>query len=75
MPWLEEHHPDLVPRYLRMYTNAYGPAADRRAIGARVGRLIDEAGGLRPRSDLPPARWGRRDAPPQSPPGQQLSLL
>jgi DNA repair photolyase len=76
MPWLEEHHPDLVPRYLRTYSNAYGPAADRKALGARVGRLIDQAGGLRPRRDLPPARWGRRDAPAHDrPSGEQLSLL
>jgi DNA repair photolyase len=80
MPWLEEHHPDLVRRYRLMYTNAYGPAAERRAIGARVGRLIDEAGGLRPPSHPPPARWGRRDRDntalvEERPPAQQLSLL
>ncbi len=76
MPWLEEHHPDLVPRYQRMYTKAYGPAADRKAIGARVGRLIDDAGGLRPRRDLPVPRWPRSGAgQPEVPPSEQLTLL
>jgi len=76
MPWLEEHHPDLVPRYQRMYTKAYGPAADRKAIGARVGRLIDDAGGLRPRRDLPVPRWRRSGAgQPEVPPSEQLTLL
>src|SRR6266511_2553098 len=31
MPWLAEHHPDLVPRYERTYTRAYGPVAERKA--------------------------------------------
>ncbi|MFL5798975.1 MAG: radical SAM protein [Actinomycetota bacterium] len=76
MPWLEDHHPDLVPRYQRMYTRAYGPAADRKAIGARVGRLIDDAGGLRPRKDLQMPRWRRSETgKPEVPPSEQLSLL
>jgi DNA repair photolyase len=76
MPWLEEHHPDLVPRYQRMYAKAYGPAADRRAIGERVAGLIDKAGGLRPRRDLPVPRWRRSDAgKPTGPPPEQLSML
>jgi DNA repair photolyase len=76
MPWLTEHHPDLVDRYRRTYANAYGPAADRRALGGRVGRMIDEAGGLRPRRGIPVSRWRREDArtTPGSAP-QQLSLL
>jgi DNA repair photolyase len=76
MPWLAEHHPDLVPRYERMYSKAYGPAADRKALGSRVGRLIEEAGGLRPRKDLPVPRWRRSDRrEPEGPPPEQLRLL
>jgi len=80
MPWLAEHHPDLVPRYERMYARPYGPAADRKAIGARVGRLIDEAGGLPPREGVAVPRWrrGSRDGNRSPGPGarpEQLTLL
>ena len=76
MPWLAEHHPDLVSRYERTYAKAYGPAADRKALGARVGRLVDAAGGLRPRPGIAVPRWRRGDAgPPQPRPAEQLSLL
>jgi DNA repair photolyase len=43
MPWLEEHHPDLVPRYTQMYREAYGPKAERDRLGARVGSLVRAA--------------------------------
>jgi DNA repair photolyase len=36
MPWLEEHHPDLVERYQRMYRTPYGPKTERDGIGDRV---------------------------------------
>ncbi len=75
MPWLAEHHPDLVPRYERTYTRAYGPVAERKALGARVGRLIDDAGGLRPREHLSVPRWRRPQAPDRQAPPEQLSLL
>jgi DNA repair photolyase len=76
MPWLVEHHPDLVARYERTYRTAYGPAADRKALGARVGRIVDDAGGLRPRDGVPAPRWRRGEQrPPQSGPAEQLSLL
>jgi DNA repair photolyase len=45
LPWLEEHHPDLVPRYLEMYRQPYGPKADRDALGRTVTGLVREAGG------------------------------
>jgi DNA repair photolyase len=35
-PWLQEHHPDLVARYERMYRTPYGPKAERDAIRDRV---------------------------------------
>jgi DNA repair photolyase len=45
LPWLEEHHPDLLPRYLEMYRHPYGPKADRDALGRTVAGLVREAGG------------------------------
>jgi DNA repair photolyase len=76
LPWLAEHHPDLVARYERTYTKAYGPAADRRALGARVGRMIDDAGGLRPRDGAPLARFRRGETrAAQGPAVEQLRLL
>jgi DNA repair photolyase len=37
MSWLSAAHPDLVPRYERLYERgAYAPAAERRRIGALV---------------------------------------
>ena len=53
MPWLEEHHPDLVPRYTQMYRQAYGPKAERDRLGARVGSLVRTA---RKRWPAPPAQ-------------------
>jgi DNA repair photolyase len=43
MPWLQEHHPDLVPRYLRMYRQPYGPKPERDRLAARVGELVRRA--------------------------------
>ena len=72
MPWLAERYPDLTGRYERRYTRPYGPVADRKELGRTVGRMVDDAGGIRaPRR---PARWSRgghadRDG------AEQLSLL
>jgi DNA repair photolyase len=77
LPWLEEHHPDLVPRYLAMYRQPYGPKTDRDALGARVAALARAAGG--PRSPRAPAeRFGRRGEPVErsgSTKAEQLQLL
>ena len=44
MPWLQEHHPDLVHRYERMYRDRpYGPKADREALSARTTAIVREA--------------------------------
>jgi hypothetical protein len=40
MPWLAEHHPDLVDRYRAMYPRAYAPADERRRMSRRVGALV-----------------------------------
>jgi DNA repair photolyase len=77
MGWLEEHYPDLVPRYTAMYRKTYGPAADRDALSDRVRELIHEEGGIRPRPGLEPhahRRRGQGSAKRAAAP-EQLSLL
>ncbi len=56
MPWLTEHHPDLVPRYEVMYARPYAPPADRKALGARVGGIVRALGGTRAAAATP-RRW------------------
>ena len=77
LPWLEERHPGLVPRYLAMYRQPYGPKADREALGARVAALVRDAGG--PRNPRKPAeRFGRgipSNGRPRSKRAEQLQLL
>jgi DNA repair photolyase len=76
MRWLEETYPDLVSRYEKLYArSAYGPVASRNDIGATVGRLIQEAGGLRPVNDHPRFHRGRGGPEPPEPEAEQLSLL
>jgi DNA repair photolyase len=77
MGWLADHYPDLVPRYESMYRTAYGPRRDRETIGARVGGLVRDLGGLKPRPGLERTshrRPGHERRPPQDR-GEQLSLL
>jgi DNA repair photolyase len=50
LPWLEEHHPDLVPRYVEMYRHPYGPKEDRDDLGRTVAGFVREAGGTPRRS-------------------------
>jgi DNA repair photolyase len=81
MPWLLEVYPDLVPRYEEMYTRAYGPAADRKALGARVAGIVRALGGLRPSASSTNERFRRktfeetRDAAGREDPGTQLTLV
>jgi DNA repair photolyase len=81
MPWLEGAYPDLVPRYEEMYTRAYGPTADRKALGARVAGIVRALGGLRPSEASTNERFRRkafeetRDAAGRSDPGTQLTLV
>jgi len=81
MPWLQEAYPDLVPRYEEMYTRAYGPAADRKALGSRVAGIVRALGGLRPSEASANERFRRktfeetRDAAGRDDPGTQLTLV
>jgi DNA repair photolyase len=75
LPWLEEAHPDLVPRYLAMYRQPYGPKAMRDGLGRQVASMVAAAGGIR-RAVEPARRFFRRDRdrPPEQT-AEQLRLL
>src|SRR5688572_9344289 len=60
LPWLEQAHPDLVPRYLEIYRQPYGPKAMRASLGRRVSSMVAAAGGMR-REVEPTRRFFRRD--------------
>ncbi len=53
MQWLEQAHPELVPKYRSMYygNNAYAPKAYRRWLGERIRPLIRANGLERARED------------------------
>jgi len=76
MPWLAQHYPDLVPMYEATYARPYAPAADRKALGRRVGGIVRALGGTRPRPEAP-ERFdrGRRDAPGIAHRPDQLTLV
>jgi DNA repair photolyase len=61
LPWLEGAHPDLVPRYLEMYRQPYGPKDARDALGRTVGSLMRSLGGPK-RSDPRMERCRHRGA-------------
>jgi DNA repair photolyase len=73
MPWLEQHHPELVTRYQRMYRGSNAPKHVRAEISGRVADA---------RRELPgpaPTTWRVQDRPrtaPSSPgpPPEQLDL-
>jgi DNA repair photolyase len=69
MPWLTEHHPDLVGRYEELYQTPYGPKAERQALA----RAVD--GAARGRGRPHRAASHRRAARPAPPaPAEQLPL-
>jgi DNA repair photolyase len=77
LPWLEEAHPDLVPRYLEMYRHPYGPKAMREELGRQVTTMVTAAGGIR-RGAEPARRFFHRDRGsqrPREPQAEQLRLL
>jgi DNA repair photolyase len=75
MAWLREHHPDLVPKYGRLYGGgSYAPKAYQQEISGRVHELarklgIDRAGPRDARN------VGHRIAHPGPSPPEQLALL
>jgi DNA repair photolyase len=72
MHWVEENHPELVPRYRRLYPrSAYAPKAFQEEITARVHGLAERYGVGR-RGPKEARRIVRREDPP---PPEQLSLL
>jgi DNA repair photolyase len=75
LAWLAEHHPELLPKYERLYARgAYAPKAYQEEIGGRVHELARRyrIGQTGPRN----ARKVReRPAAPEQPPQEQLSLL
>jgi DNA repair photolyase len=78
LPWLEEHYPELLPRYLEMYRRPYAPSSARNELGSRVAGIVRNLGGPRPRGPSTPSpRFGRRSsrtaAAPEPP--TQLRLL
>jgi DNA repair photolyase len=77
MPWLREHHPDLVERYERAYRTPYGPKEDREALTRRVRSYTAGRTGKLERTVA--GRFGHRAAARRSgarepPEPEQLSL-
>jgi DNA repair photolyase len=84
LAWLAEHHPDLVPRYRRLYgTGAYAPKDYQRRISACVAELAARYGVVNAtpaaarmlRHPPPATRAVGDDGPAASKHGVQLSLL
>jgi DNA repair photolyase len=73
MPWLAEHHPDLVARYEALYERPYAPAADRRVLGNRVSGIVRALGGTRPAPETP-RRWRSKGGGDTETP-EQLTLV
>jgi hypothetical protein len=44
MPWLEQHHPDLVERYEALYPRSYASPEERRRMGRQVSRIVESTG-------------------------------
>ncbi len=43
LPWLERHHPELIPRYLELYPRAYASKPERAGLGRRVDAIVRAA--------------------------------
>jgi DNA repair photolyase len=71
LPWLREHHPDLVGRYRTMYRTPYGTKAVRAALSRRVRSYVGGRGAPPPPEDR--SGHGREAAQPPEP--AQLRLL
>ncbi len=78
MPWLTEHHPDLVERYRRLYPRAYAGSDDRRELGRRVAALVAAARRRLPGLAAEPAATHdrfHREGRPEAPAPQQGALF
>jgi DNA repair photolyase len=72
MKWLGDNHPDLVPRYERLYSRgAYAPNAYQEEITGRVHELV-ERHGIGRSTPREARRVRNRD---ERPPPEQLALL
>jgi DNA repair photolyase len=77
MPWLREHHPELLERYERSYRTPYRSAADRDALSRRVRSYV--AGRTERLERTTAGRFGHRAADrrgpgPRAPATEQLPL-
>jgi DNA repair photolyase len=77
MPWLREHHPDLVERYERTYRTPYGPKDARETLSRRVRSYAAGRTGKLERTVA--GRFGhraadRRSGAPVPPEPEQLSM-
>jgi DNA repair photolyase len=77
MPWLREHHPDLVERYERAYRTPYGPKDARETLSRRVRSYAAGRTGKLERTVA--GRFGhraadRRSGAPLPPEPEQLSM-
>ena len=75
LPWLEEHHPDLLSRYLQMYRQPYGPKHLREALGRKVSSLVAAAGGVRNEVESPRRFFRRPHADRREDRAEQLRML
>ena len=75
LPWLEEHHPDLLSRYLQLYRQPYGPKDLREALGRNVSSLVAAAGGVRNEVESPRRFFRRPHADRREDRAEQLRML
>jgi DNA repair photolyase len=74
LPWLEAHHPGLLPRYRELYARAYAPARERDRLARQVAGLVSAGRRKRPASDLPaPTHHRFRRASPAADPEPRAS--
>ena len=75
LPWLEEAHPDLLPRYLQLYHQPYGPKAMREGLGRQVSSMVAAAGGIRRAVESARRFFRRERVQPRAQKVEQLKLL
>jgi DNA repair photolyase len=74
LPWLRQHHPNLVARYEAMYRTPYGPRADRDELSRRVAVATGRV--RAPSHPEVASRFRRRSwAKTESPAAEQLAMF